>query len=352
MKKARIFKGVRAISFLLVFFLAFHCITSILVNPDPNEGHRIFHWIHDFHDEPKNSLDAIFIGSSVVHANWLSPVAYKKYGITVWPYCVPGLRFSLAESIIQTIKNNHKDALFIISTNGIWDGIDKGAMHGFVDYLPRTPGNISLIVDSCRIADYPASEFPEFIFPIIQFHTRWTDLIGEDFHYENDGLKGGTNYYAFLNRVYDVTDMFSNTEKRAEISPRMISVVNSLLDFCSQDPEKYLFVTSPWFNDKELEAQVNTVNDMIRARGFPVVNVLDYLEETGLDPQTDYSDANHTNIHGALKFTDFLSQYLVAHYDFPEKSSGGGYESWNAAYDTYKQIITPYLTEEELEQLP
>ena len=350
MEKASILRVAKIILFLLIFCLLFHGTSSVLVNPDPNEGHRIFHWIHDIYDEPGDSLDAVFIGSSVVHANWLSPIAYKKYGITVWPYCVPGLRFSLAQSIIQNTKKNQKNAVYIISTNGIWDGINREAMHGFVDYLPRTLENLWLISSACQMADYPVSEFAEFIFPLIQFHTRWSDLKSEDFHYENDGLKGGSKYNALLNGVYDISDIYSNTERRTQISSKTISAVNSLLDYCSQEPEKYLFVTSPWFNDKEIEAQVNTVNDMIRERGFPVLNLLECLEETGLNPQTDYSDPNHTNIHGAIKITDYLSQYLIDHYDFPEKS--GGYESWDDAYDKYKEIIMPYLTDEELKQLP
>lgn len=350
MKKASVFRAVKCIVFVLIICLVFQYISSVLVNPDPNEGHRIFHWIHDFYDEPSDSLDAVFVGSSVVHANWLSPVAYKDYGITVWPYCVPGLRLSLTQSIIQNTKKNQKNALYIISTNGIWDSINIEAMHSFVDYLPRTLETPSLTFSACRIAGYSFLESMGCVFPLIQYHTRWSALKNEDFHYGNNGLKGGSKYKDLLNNVYDISDIYGNTEKRAAVSPKIISAVNSLLDYCSQEPEKYLFVTSPWFNDEELKAEVNTVNDMIRERGFPVLNLLECLDEVGLDPKTDYSDPNHTNIHGALKITDYLSQYLLEHYDFPEKA--GGYESWDEAYDRYKEIITPYLTEEELSELP
>lgn len=350
MKKANIFRTMKGIAFVLVFYLMFHGTSSVFVNPDPDEDHRIFHWIHDFYDEPEDSLDAVFIGSSVVQAYWLSPVAYKKYGITVWPYCSGGQSLSLAQSIIQNTKKNHENALFIISTNGIWEKMPQPEMHWFMDYLPRSLENLLLIARACRSEDRSLLESIEYVFPLIQYHTRWSALKSEDFHYGNNGLKGGTKYNVFLKDVSDASDRFGNIDMKAEISPKFISVVNSLLDYCSQEPEKYLFVTSPWCDREEMKAKVNTVNDMIRERGFPVLNLLECLEETGLDPQTDYSDPNHTNIHGAIKFTDYLSQYILDHYDFPKRS--GGYESWDKAYDKYKEIIIPYLTDEELKQLP
>lgn len=346
----RAMRLVKGISFLLIFSLIFHRASSVLVNPDPNEGHRLFHWIHDFYDEPKDSLDAVFIGSSAVYGYWLSPVAYGKYGITVWPYSSGGQGLSQAKSIIQNTKRNQKNALFIISTNGVWERMSNGAMHSMLDYLPRTLENLLMISDACQIESRSFTESSAFFFPLAQFHTRWSMIQSEDFHYENDGLKGGSRYKDLLSGIDDVSAIFGNTEKRAEISPKLISEVNSLMDYCSQEPEKYLFVTSPWCGNEEMKARMNTVNDMIRARGFPVLNLLECLEETGLEPQTDYYDSAHTNIHGALKITDYLSQYLLSHYDFFEKS--GGYGSWDEAYEEYKEIITPYLTEEELAQLP
>lgn len=350
MKKASIFGAVKVILFLVIFCFLFHSASSVLVNPDPNEGHRLFHWIHDFYDEPEDSLDAVFIGSSAVYGYWLSPVAYEKYGITVWPYSSGGQSLSHAKSIIQNTKRNQKNVLFIISTNGVWEKMSNEAMHSMLDYLPRTMENLLLISDACQIESRSFTESLVFFFPFAQFHNRWSMIQSEDFYYENDGLKGGSRYKDLLSGIDDVSVIFGNTEKRAEINPEMISAVNSLLDYCSQEPEKYLFVTSPWCASEEMRAKVNTVNDMIRARGFPVLNLLECLEETGLAPQTDYYDSAHTNIHGALKITDYLAQYLLSHYDFPEKS--GRYESWDKAYDRYKEFITPYLTEKELRSLP
>ena len=67
----------------------------------------------------------------------------------------------------------------------------------------------------------------------------------------------------------------------------------------------------------------NAIIDEVEAKGFPVVNELADFNTIGLDDTSDFYNAGHTNIHGALKITDYVSQYLLDHYDFPEKAGEG-----------------------------
>ena len=43
----------------------------------------------------------------------------------------------------------------------------------------------------------------------------------------------------------------------------------------------------------------------------------EYLDQIGIDPEKDFANANHLNISGANKATDFLANYLRQNFDLP-----------------------------------
>lgn len=119
--------------------------------------------------------------------------------------------------------------------------------------------------------------------------------------------------------------------------------------YCREEKVNVLFLTTPWARgrDESLLAQFNTINDMALENGFPVLNMLELLDEIGLDLSEDYYDYSHTNIHGCVKVTEYLSRYLIDHYGFADKRGQPGYADWDEAYEAYVEAISPYALDFE-----
>lgn len=175
-----------------------------------------------------------------------------------------------------------------------------------------------------------------------------------DFHRDLNDLKGVWGYSDNLfYGTNDLTGKIAYTEARAPLNDYAQKALNHILDYCDENDVKILFVTAPAIYDNETTiGMVNTAKDEIMERGYTVLDMMDKTAEIGLNPETDYLNGAHTNIHGALKVTDYMSEYLLNNCSFVEENPDAGNSSWDSAYDRYCQMVLQYLTPEEIESLP
>ena len=214
--------------------------------------------------------------------------------------------------------------------------------------MPFSLNKLALINHLADIGDYSFSERLEFYFPIIRYHTRWTEISGSDFSNELNGLKGSSTFESYLKVSNDVTSTYVTTDERATLSDKLVSSTESLLDYCDKENVNVLFVTVPQSRGNEYDmSRYNAVNAMIEKRGYTVLDLTERIDEMGIDLTTDYYNGGHTNIHGSIKLTYFLSEYLIDNYGFTDKRNNSDYESWNISYEKYADIISPYILDFE-----
>lgn len=338
----------KTIVFLTILLLLFVSVSKLVTSPS---DYRNYQWIAGFYEEQKDSLDAVYIGGSNTYAFWAAPLAWERYGIAVYPFACNSQPLLAAQYMIKEARKTQPNALYIISINGINTEISDATLHYMTDYLPLSQNKMQLVQELTRYGtDTSFKKQLEFLFPIIRYHSRWNELTEEDFHYTIDGLKGGSNYSAYLTKSSDISSSFQTTNQRINLPPLLFNSLDSLLNYCDTENLNVLFVTAPQAltNESELE-WFNEINAIVLSRGYPVLNLTNLVDEMCLNLETDYYNNKHTNIHGAIKITDYLSQYLVEHYGFENKHNNKAYASWEAAYAKYKDIISPYVLDEELQ---
>ena len=107
--------------FLFLFCVIFAEFQGVLTNPEENQGYADYQRIRGFYEEPDDSLDAVFIGASNVFTSWDAPIAYKKYGIRVFPFAYADQSIDSVKAIIASIREKQSDALFILCVNSsLW----------------------------------------------------------------------------------------------------------------------------------------------------------------------------------------------------------------------------------------
>ena len=90
--------------------------------------------------------------------------------------------------------------------------------------------------------------------------------------------------------------------------------------YCDEKQIEVLFVVSPKVLDKEEQSIYNSLKDIVEGRGYQYLNANEHYEEMELDFSKDFFNGNHTNCFGAEKYTRFLEDYIVEHYDMPDHS--------------------------------
>ncbi len=344
----RIKKMIKAVAFVSLFLFLFCSVSKIMTSP---ADYRNYQWIAGFYEEEENSLDAVYFGSSNCYTFWNAPIAWEEYGIAVYPYACNSQPFITTEYLMREARKTQKEALYIVNVNAVSEDLNEAKLHYLLDYMPFSLNKLRLTSYLAKTGGYTLKESMEFYFPLLRYHTRWSELQQEDFNYEINGLKGAAYHGTYVGQSADVRKHYVLSDEMDEqLSEVMESALDSLLDYCDEENLNVLFVTVPRAEvEVEDVTKINKINHVISSRGYPVLNLLDKTQEIGLDLTKDYYHVTHTNIHGSIKFTYYLSEYLIENYGFKDKRGSEAYSSWDEAFSEYSHIMAPYMLDIELD---
>ncbi len=128
--------------------------------------------------------------------------------------------------------------------------------------------------------------------------------------------------------------------------------LKELIAYLKASKARVLFLMVPQALSEKMVTFLNSLKDLVEAEGFPCLDLLNGIEDTHLSLTGDFKDKKHTNVHGAIKFSGCLTDYLVANYGFTDKRGQAGWESWEQVTDYYKEVISPYTLPFEREYEP
>ncbi len=335
-------KVIKGVAFCLVFVLLFNMVSTILCTTG---DYRNYQWIRGFYEE--EDLDAVYIGSSNTYAYWNPIVAWEEYGIKVYPFVCASQSLYSAKYMVKEVQKKHPGAVCIFNTNALREDLTDVQLHYLLDYMPFSMNKLEMTKYLTEIAQI--EEPVEFYFPIVRYHSRWSDLSKQDFNYELNGLKGASAYSTYLQTSVDITDNYKKSDKSRELSETATAALIDLLEYCKEEDIKLVFVTVPQAKSYLRIEQFNAVREMVESYGFPTVSLLNDYEKININLEKDFYNKAHTNIHGSLKYTHYLSQYLIDNYGFVNNKDKDENKSWNDAEEKYSDIIAPYVLDFELD---
>lgn len=298
--------------------------------------------------------DAVYIGASHVFRFFSPPFAWNQHGITVFSYSMPSMRGSAIKYKIAEARKHYPDALYIVNLNNFKNELEPSTrdIHSSVDYMKNSANKVALTRKLTENTGFFDSL--EYYFPIIRFHSSWPDMTMQEFVHPVYEDMGANLYKPFLSDIEDKTERFREILPNPEIplSEENTALLTDLMDYLRSENVRILFLIVPQALNEEPLSQVYAAEKLVRDEGFDCLNLRERMDEIGLQTYEDFEDNHHTNIHGSLKFTDYLSRYLAETYGFENKKDEPGYEIWSKSYTSYSEEIAPYTLDLEREYYP
>ena len=72
--------------------------------------------ITGYYEQDKNSLDAVFVGSSSMYRFYISPQAWKENGFTSFTYSSAAMPFEATPYVLQEVNRTQKPKVVVIDT--------------------------------------------------------------------------------------------------------------------------------------------------------------------------------------------------------------------------------------------
>ncbi len=328
----------------------------------------------DFYQEDKDIADIVFVGSSAVY-RFISPTQiYSETGVVAMNYAFGALDIAPTCAIIdEVIKYQHPKVIAIEMRNYVnnCEEYMNGKGHSdfqmkekhshfekFINSMPFSLNKVQAINDTTTTTmRKTALDELKYQFEYFTTHHNWKNLKLSDFlSYTKEKLTTDSLYYfqnqeimadkyyknelssqplkegvAYEPPVYKGTDYkttiavstyayqepvdYSNYNKRKEISGYWLKMLKKIMRKAKNCNAEVVFFTSPHLLTATEMAYENKMADILAENGFDFICGNKLMKEIGLDFKYDFYDDMHVNVKGMVKFTDYISDYLIKNYD-------------------------------------
>ena len=183
----------------------------------------------------------------------------------------------------------------------------------------------------------------DYIFPILRYHSRWSELTSEDFEY----LFGTKQSFhqGYLMRV-DVRPVTSYPAEKPladyTFGDNAMSYLDKMRELCEANDIEFVLCKAPSISPVWYDEWNDQVIEYAQKYGLDYYNFLDedVFAQIGIDWNTDtYDNGLHLNLSGAEKLSTYFGQILQEKYGLTDhRSEEDTAAKWQEKVDFYNEM--------------
>lgn len=295
-------------------------------------------FVAEYYAEKKDH-DVIFIGDCEVYENFSPIVLWSEHGINSY------IRGSAEQYIFQsyyfledTLRyETPKVVIYNIQALQFPESRNEAYNRMTIEGMRWSVSKVNSIFASMREEEH----FLDYAFPILRYHSRWSELNGNDFRYMFDTKKVSHNGYYMRVDVRPAENVPTG-RPLADYSfdERSWEYLDKMTRLCKENGVELLLIKAPslypyWYDEWDVQ-----VVEYAEKAGLRYVNFLELVDEIGIDYNTDTYDAGlHLNLSGAEKLSRWLGGYLRDEMGLSDRRSEAELQ------DSWKEKIAFYEAE-------
>ena len=266
-------------------------------------------FIAEYYDEEKDH-DVIFLGDCEVYENFSPLVLWEEYGINAY---IRGTAQQLVNQsyyvLEDTLKHETPDVVvFSVLAVPLNEPAKESYNRMTLDGLPWSNTKLDAILTSMTEEE----QLLDYVFPLLRYHSRITELTGEDFKYLfHRDLVSHNGYYMRVDAKPATNIPSARPLADYTIHADQMMWLERIRALCEEKGVELVLVKAPslyphWYD--QWDAQITEYaekNDLL------YVNLLAARDEIGLDFTTDtYDGGLHLNLAGAEKLSHYFGKIL------------------------------------------
>lgn len=163
--------------------------------------------------------------------------------------------------------------------------------------------------------------FVDYLFPILRYHSRITELTSSDLkYYFKDKQRTTAGYYMRVDTdPYEEGIWDEEEPDDFTLGENAMDYLDKIRLLCEKNDIRLLLVKAPsmspvWYDEWETQVQ-----DYAQNYDLDYINFLQIADEIGIDYDTDtYDQGLHMNLSGAEKCAEYLGKYLTENYELKD----------------------------------
>lgn len=319
------------LSALVLAGVVLFCLQALLVPKYMVGKNKEGALISEYYDNAGNN-DVIFIGDCEVYENFSPITMWEKYGITSY------IRGSAQQLIWQSYYlmeetfqyETPKVMVFNVlsmkydTPKKTGDQSQREAYNRMtLDGMRWSKSKWDSIYASMTEEEKEKEAMYSYLFPLLRYHDRWSQLTAEDFKYWFKRDTVSDNGYLMQVGVKPLED--EHVERplvNYDFGENSWYYLEKMTELCKSKGVQLVLIKAPalspvWWPqwDEQIE-EYAAENDLL------YINMLEHQEEIGIDWSTDtYDTGLHLNVYGAEKAADWFGKVLQEQCDVPDRRS-------------------------------
>ena len=314
---------VSIIASLLVFILLIQGAGRLLIPELDVSGTN---W-KSYRMEPENSVQVLFVGSSVVFCDIAPAVVYKESGITSYLIAGPEQTMPISYYFIREACKTQKPEAVFVELKGLFFAQYGEHTIANLAFLPNSLNRLEAVFRTARREDIPG-----LLFPVLDYHERWNDLTLAELQERMKPARISENAGYMARNFTNVQDGVQTYRPNGEYAEECARYLRRISSFCEeQGISLYLFFAPVTTTvDSQAKAWVASILPELNISGCYDFSTEEAFTEIGLDMQTDWSDDLHLNVKGSERFSAFLGNLLIEEgFQQADVSDRSLYDIWS-----------------------
>ena len=370
-------KLLKSVFFCLIGVAIFFQIQNVMISDGPDFEHeeRVLKGEKAI---PKDMLDVIFLGTSLMDQGMSPMELYENTGILSYNMATSGQPIQHSYYFLKQAFKRQSPKVVVLDVSSLFlDEYDSHWRYG-LDNMEFSMDKIEMALEYEKVVD--GGDRWSALFPILKYHTRWSQLTKDNFE-----TRTTKNYYSAGQYLFSLVQPFARKTEEidaivdhlltmdpgyikyiedgeiceesitgpvysVEIQENRLQYLLKIKNLCEEKNSQLLLVRIPTFRLPQIYSSTWTkqkylfTKSLAEEYGIPFFD-LTYDIDIGLDLATDTSDGgiHPTNIRGAKKITKALSDYMIQNYDLGRKKNS----EYDNALIKYKKVREVALLQSE-----
>lgn len=336
MRKNLAFNNLLAVISVVLVFAVVFALSSRLLSPKYMTELVEGSFISQYYRENKNH-DVIFLGDCEVYSNFSPMEMYRQQGITAYVRGTSQQLIWQSYYILEETFTYEKPKAVVWNVNAMRypEPVSEAYNRLTIDRMRWSEEKVGII----RASMTEEETFLSYVFPILRYHSRFDELTVEDITYLFRETDNTFNGYQMKKEIVPLEGL---PRQRPLADYSFGDVCWEYLDkmrlLCQENGVELILIKAPsvypfWYEEYDSQIEAYAAE-----HGLAFYNLLDYVEQIGIDYSVDTYDAGlHLNLSGARKLSGFFAGILAENHDIPDRridpEIGSEYEDKLRLYD-------------------
>lgn len=293
--------------------------------------------ILSFYEEPRNTIDVLYLGGSHSNAAISPTQIYEQQGFTghvlyswsqpIWTsyhYLLEGLKTQKPKVVVLDSFG------LVYGHTYISDADINNVSNQWSLLIPPSINRIRLAMamSRCQTDHRPFYRYAS----LLEHHNRWKVVTKQDLLWPLQDYYSTAKGYGplYTTESFEPLYMPQDTAANGLMEPVCMEYLQKIVALSQKEGFQLVLLTLPYVASAEEFGIYQQAYDYCKANGVPVVDYFDAdtASQAGFDWSSDMAEHAHVNYKGAEKISAHLGSWLRQNFDLPDHRTDSRYEMW------------------------